>query len=98
MRTKSALSMKKATNDLFLSSSKASSIFFCKGDTQTTHMTQRHVMMAAGASNWPLTYLARLLVEGDICLDAQRPIDVDNILVELEQEHNENKDGIQHGE
>lgn len=99
MRTKSALSMKKATKDLFLSSSSSCSTFFCKGDIHTAHMTHALTQAASGAGEVPgMTYLACLLVEGNVCLHAKRPVDVDSIFVQLEQEDNENKDGIHHAE
>lgn len=46
---------------------------------------------------WP-TYLAGLFDEGDVGFDPQRPVDMDSVFVELEQEDNNDKDSIHHDE
>lgn len=93
MSTKSALSMKKLKNDLFLSSFNSISACFCGRETRHTHRGGRH---RAGPAH--TTYLAGRLDEGDVGFHPQRPIDVDNVFVELEQEDNKDKDSIHHSE
>lgn len=54
---------------------------------------------AAGpGQHTPTTYLAGRLDEGDVGFHPQRPLDVDHVFVELEQEDNKDKDSIHHSE
>ncbi len=41
-----------------------------------------------------MTYFVCLLDKGDVLANAERPVDVNLILVEGEEEDNENKEGI----
>ena len=44
------------------------------------------------------SYLASLLDQGDVILDAEWPVHVDVVLVQLQQEHDEDEERVTHQE